>query len=157
LMRWDARSGLATFREGANNPNGNTRDLQGRLLTCEHTSRRVMITERDGTVHVLVDQFEGKKFNSPNDVVVKSDGTIWFTDPPFGLPRDQRRELDKNYVFRLDPKTNKLVIVTDAVEGPNGLAFSPDEKRLYIADNGAPRNIRIFDVLDNGMLKDTGI
>lgn len=156
LKRWDPKQGLTTFREGANNPNGNTRDLQGRLLTCEHSSRRITLTEKDGTVRVLVDRFEGKRFNSPNDLVVKSDGTIWFTDPPYGL-RGQPRELDKNYVFRLDPRDGKLSIVTDAVEGPNGLAFSPDEKRLYIADNGGPKNIRIFDVLDDGTLRGAGI
>lgn len=157
LKRWDAKNGLSTFRDDAHNPNGNTRDLQGRLITCEHTTRRVVIQEKDGTVRVLVDRLGDKKFNSPNDVVVKSDGTIWFTDPPYGLPRGTPRELDKNYIFRLDPRDGSLKIVTDVVEGPNGLAFSPDEKRLYVADNGGPKNIHIFDVIDGSTLKDAGI
>lgn len=156
LKRWDTRQGLTTFRESANNPNGNTRDLEGRLITCEHTTRRVTITDKDGNVRVLVDRYEGKRLNSPNDVVVKSDGTIWFTDPPYGL-RGQPRELDKNYVFRFDPRDGRLSIVTDKVEGPNGLAFSPDEKRLYIADNGQAKNIRIFEVIDGTRLADLGI
>src|SRR5689334_13289974 len=158
MMRWDETDGsVSVFRQPAMNTNGHTVDLQGRLVSCEHRSRCVSRTEFDGTRKVLADRYEGKRFNSPNDVVVKSDGTIWFTDPPYGLPRGQQRELDKNYIFRLDPRDGKLAIMTGAVEGPNGLAFSPDEKRLYVADNGGPKNIHIFDVIDGNSLRDAGI
>lgn len=153
LKKWTAQTGLSVFRSPSHNANGNTLDRQGRLVTCEHSSRRVTITELDGTIRVLVDRYQGKRFNSPNDVVVRSDGTIWFTDPPYGLPRDQSRELDKNYVFRLDPQNNALTIVADDFDMPNGLCFSPDEKRLYIADSGRSRHIRVFDVQPDGTLK----
>jgi len=101
---------------------------------------------------VLADKFEGKRFNSPNDVVVKSDGTIWFTDPPYGTPKDQKKELDKNYVFRFDPKTKEIKAVVADCNMPNGLAFSPDEKVLYVADSGTPRHIRAFTVNADGAL-----
>ena len=152
LKRWDAKNGLASFRADSRNTNGNTRDLQGRLISCEHSARRVTRTEKDGSITVLAEQFEGKRFNSPNDPVVKSDGTIWFTDPTYGLPRGEPKELDGNYVFRLDPQTRQVTKVADGFDQPNGLCFSPDEKTLYIADSGRPHHIRAFDVREDGTL-----
>ncbi len=158
LKRWSAKEGLATFRKPSRNANGNTLDLSGRLLSCEHSGRRVASLEKDGTLKTLVDSFEGKKLNSPNDVVVRSDGTVWFTDPEYGLktnPTTKQKE-DKqqagNYVFRHDPKTGKTTAVVKDFVQPNGLAFSPDEKKLYVADSGTPRHIRIFDVMADGSL-----
>jgi gluconolactonase len=152
INRWDAKTGLTVYREQSNNTNGNTRDGEGRLISCEHQARRVTRTEKDGTITVLAGTFDGKRFNSPNDVVVKSDGTIWFTDPPYGLPKGEQKELDKNFVFRLDPKTNQIKAVASDCDMPNGLAFSPDEKKLYVADSGKPRHIRVFDVSADGAL-----
>ena len=153
LKKWTpTASQLSVFRTPSHNSNGNTLDREGRIVTCEHGARRVSLTELDGTVRVLVDRFEGKKFNSPNDVVVKSDGSIWFTDPPYGLPRGEQRELDKNYVFRLDPKSGQITIVASDFDMPNGLCFSPDESKLYIADSGRPHHVRVFDVTDSGTL-----
>ena len=152
LKKWTRLRGVETFRADSHNANGNTIDREGRLVTCEHSGRRVSVTERDGTVRTVVDQFEGKKFNSPNDVVVKSDGTIWFTDPPYGVPKDQKREVDKQLVFRFDPKSESLRVVADDFDRPNGLCFSPDEKILYIADSGKPGHIRAFDVSGDGAL-----
>ena len=157
IMRWIDGIGVGVYRSPSNNANGNTRDLQGRLISCEHLSRRVTRTEVDGTITVLVDNFKGKKLNSPNDVVVKSDGTVWFTDPPYGLLSDYEgkrteSEIKQNYVFRYDPKTKQLNIAADDFEMPNGLAFSPDEKYLYISDTGSTHSktgrhhIRRFDV-----------
>jgi gluconolactonase len=153
LKRWLARQrAIETFRKPSHQTNGNTLDREGRLVSCEHQSRRVTRTERDGLVTVLVDSFHGKRFNSPNDIVVKSDGSIWFTDPPYGLPRDAKRELEKNYVFRFDPKTQEVSVVADDFDMPNGLCFSPDERKLYIADSGKPHHVRVFDVGDDGKL-----
>lgn len=151
LKRWDATKGLTDFKE-VNGPNGNTLDAQGRLITCEETGRRLTITEPDGMVRVLVEKFEGKSINSPNDVVVRADGTIWFTDPPYGLPGGRGKEQEKNNVFRFDPKSNQLSAVVTDLDRPNGLAFSPDQKKLYIADSGRPRHIKMFDVKDDGTL-----
>jgi gluconolactonase len=156
LKQWTARGGVTSFRQPSQNANGNTLDLTGRLLTCEHSGRRVAIREKDGTVKTVVDSFEGRKLNSPNDVVVRSDGTIWFTDPEYGLknkPGTKEKE-DKqqagNFVYRHDPKTGKTTaLVRDFVQ-PNGLAFSPDERKLYVADSGTPRHIRVFDVTNDG-------
>lgn len=154
LKRWSPQEGLSTFRKPSRNANGNTVDRQGRLITCEHSGRRVSILEQDGSLRTLVDRGDGKKFNSPNDAVVKSDGTLWFTDPPYGLPRDAVKEQDGNYVFRFDPKTQKAARVADGFDMPNGLCFSPDEKQLYVADSGKPRHLRVFDVQPDGTLKD---
>jgi gluconolactonase len=148
---------LKTFRKPSNQANGNTLDRQGRIITCEHAARRVTGTEADGTVRVLVDRFQGKRFNSPNDVVVKSDGTIWFTDPPYGLPKDQARELEKNFVFCLDPVSGAIKVVAEDFDMPNGLCFSPDEKRLYIADSGKPHHVRAFDVKPDNTLSGGGV
>jgi gluconolactonase len=157
IKRWDAKKGLTVFREPSNYSNGNYRDAEGRLITCEHSARRVTRTEKDGSVTVLADKFDGKRLNSPNDPVVKSDGTIWFTDPPYGVPKGDVRELDKQYVFRLDPKTKELKAVIADCDMPNGLAFSPDEKRLYVADSGKPRHIRVWDVAADGSLSGGGV
>jgi gluconolactonase len=157
IKRWDAKKGLGVFRDPSNYSNGNTRDAEGRLITCEHAARRVTRTEKDGTVTVLADKFDGKRLNSPNDLVVKSDGTIWFTDPPYGVPKGDVRELDKQYVFRLDPKTKELKAVIADCDMPNGLAFSPDEKRLYVADSGKPTHIRVWDVAADGTLSGGGV
>lgn len=151
LKRWDAAKGLTDFRE-VNGPNGNVLDGQGRLITCEETGRRLTLTEPDGTVRVLADKFEDKKINSPNDVVVRNDGSIWFTDPPYGLPRGTAKDQEKNNVFRLDPKTGHLTAVVTDLDRPNGLCFSPDHKKLYIADSGRPRHIKVFEVKEDGTL-----
>lgn len=151
MLRWTEGLGVEVFRNPSHCANGNTRDRQGRLVTCEHESRRVTRTEWDGSVTVLADRYEGKRLNSPNDVVVRSDGSVWFTDPPYGILSDYEgnksaSELGANYVFRLDPASGKLAVVGDDFDKPNGIAFSPDEKRLYVADSGAPRHMRVFDV-----------
>lgn len=152
IKKWSEKEGLTIYREQSNGTNGNARDAQGRLISCEHTSRRITRTEKNGQVSVLADKFEGKRFNSPNDVVVKSDGTIWFTDPPYGTPKGEKKELEKNYVFRFDPATNEVKAVASDCDMPNGLAFSPDEKVLYVADSGKPRHIRAFAVNADGTL-----
>jgi gluconolactonase len=161
LLRWTADGHVGVFRKPSNFANGNTRDRQGRLVTCEHGTRRVTRTETDGRVTVLADAFEGKRLNSPNDVVVKSDGSIWFTDPDYGLRQNlpgETREQAHDNVFRLDPATGKLRSVVDDFVKPNGLAFSPDEKTLYIADSAVtdgpdrPSHIRAFQVRDDGTL-----
>jgi gluconolactonase len=153
MKKWTPKGGLETFRKPSGYANGNTLDIEGRLVTCEHGGRRIARMEKEGTVNTLVDRFEGKRLNSPNDIVVKSDGTIWFTDPPYGLTgRIQEKELDKNHVFRLDPKSGALRSIAADFDRPNGICFSPDEKRLYVADSGRPRHIRVFDVGDGGAL-----
>ncbi len=152
LKQWTAKGGLKTFRQPSQNANGNTLDRTGKLVTCEHSGRRVSVQEKDGTVRTLVDRFDGKKFNSPNDAVVKSDGTIWFTDPPYGLPKGETKEQAGNYVYRFDPKTKTTTLAAKEFDMPNGLCFSPDEKQLYVADSGKPRHIRVFDVQPDGTL-----
>lgn len=150
LKKWSETSGLSVFRDPSNNANGNTLDREGRLITCEHGARRVSRTEKDGTVIKLVDEFAGRKLNSPNDVAVKTDGTIWFTDPDYGLGQ-RAKEQEGNYVYRFDPRSpaDILPVVKD-FDKPNGICFSPDEKRLYVADSGQPRHIRVFDVQPDG-------
>lgn len=152
LKKWTATGGVSVYRNPSANANGNTRDLAGRLLSCEHTGRRVAIQEADGTVKTLVDRYQGKKFNSPNDIVVKSDGTVWFSDPPYGIGPEQK-EQPANYVFRFDPKDGSIKAVVADFDMPNGLCFSPDEKKLYIADSGKPHHIRVFEVSANGTLE----
>jgi gluconolactonase len=155
IMKWEEETGaVGVFRKPSNFANGNTRDRQGRLLTCEHETRRVTRTEYDGAVTVLAETFEGKRLNSPNDVACKSDGSIWFTDPPFGIlgnyeGRAAKAELPTN-VYRIDPQ-GRLTVAADGIARPNGLCFSPDERRLYVVEAGlAPRVIRAFDVTGNG-------
>ena len=147
------------FRSPSNYANGNTRDRQGRLITCEHDTRRLTRTEYDGRITVLADRFDGKPLNSPNDVVCRSDGSIWFTDPPFGIlgnyeGHQAAPELPTN-VYRLDPNGSTLTVVAGDINRPNGLCFSPDETRLYVIEAGlTPRVIRVYDVagarLSNG-------
>ena len=139
------------FREPSNFTNGNTVDLEGRLVSAQHLTHCIARTERDGTVTTLVDRYRGKRLNSPNDLVVKSDGTIWFTDPPYGIlsnregePRDS--EMGGCFVFRYDPVTDELEIVVDSLDRPNGLAFAPEEDLLYVSDTGAMRKIMTFEV-----------
>jgi gluconolactonase len=155
MLRWDEESGaVSVFRKPSNYGNGNTRDRQGRLITCEHHGR-VIRTEIDGTITVICDKFEGKRLNSPNDIVVKSDGSIWFTDPRFGLLSHyegaiREPELPMN-VYRVDGKTGTMTVVADSINAPNGLAFSPDEKKLYIVESRSePRRILAFDVAASG-------
>jgi gluconolactonase len=156
MLKWDEESGAVTnFRKPSNNANGNTRDRQGRLVTCEHLTRRVTRTEIDGAITVIADRFEGKRLNSPNDIVVKSDGSIWFTDPQFGILSNYEGEIAEPelpmYVFRVDGQTGKLSVAADGIKAPNGLAFSPDEKKLYIVESRAePRTILSFDVAASG-------
>ena len=149
MMRWSQTGGVSVYRAPSNNANGNAVDGEGRLITCEHSGRRVCREEADGTVVTVVDSYGGKKLNSPNDVVVKSDGSIWFTDPHYGI-RDlgpEAKEQPENYVFRVDPSSNEAEVVANGFEMPNGLAFSPDESVLYVADSGnPPAHIRAFDV-----------
>ncbi len=147
LKSWNARNGLTTFRPDSRQANGNTSDREGRLISCEHAARRVVRLERkDGSITVLADRFEGKRFNSPNDPVVKSDGSVWFTDPTYGTPPGEPKEIDGRFVYRIDPETKKVTKVAEGFDQPNGLCFSPDETKLYIADSGKPRHIRVFDV-----------
>ena len=157
IMRWDEANGqIADFRKPSNFANGHTRDRQGRLVSCEHGARRITRTEYDGTITVLADNFEGNRLNSPNDIVVKSDGTIWFTDPVFGILGNyegHRSESEVNpNVYRLDPETGSLTVVADDVLGPNGLCFSPDESILYIIESrGVPtRKILAYDMTGDG-------
>jgi gluconolactonase len=156
IMKWEEETGaVSVFRKPSNNANGNTRDREGRLLTCEHDTRRVTRTEHDGSISVIADRFDGKPLNSPNDIVCKSDGSVWFTDPPFGVlgyyeGRMAKPELP-THVYRWDPRSGKLAVAAGDVNRPNGLAFSPDESRLYIIEAGAtPRIVRVYDVVDGG-------
>src|SRR5258706_10405640 len=162
VLRWDETDGsVSVFRQPALNSNGHTVDVQGRLISCEHGGRCVSRTEHDGSRTVLASHVEGKRFNSPNDVVVKSDGSIWFTDPSYGIDSDYEgdaspHEQDGCHVWRLDPESGDVqAVATDFVQ-PNGLAFSPDERLLYIADTGAthrkdgPKHIRRFRVGADG-------
>ncbi len=154
ILRWDEGTGaVSTYRKPSNNANGNTRDRQGRLVTCEHRGRRVVRTEYDGALTVLMDNQEGKRLNSPNDVVVASDGAVWFTDPAFGLLgyyEGEKAELElPAAVWRVDPQTGRASLIADDIAGPNGLAFSPDERTLYVvASRETPRKILAFDVID---------
>lgn len=160
ILRWSEAGGVSVFREPSDFANGHTRDRQGRLLGCSHQKRAIRRTELDGSVTVLADHYRGKRLNAPNDIVCKSDGTIWFTDPHYGINTDyeggkQKSELPAS-VYCFDPSDGSLTVVADDFEGPNGLCFSPDESLLYIAESGAqfaaePRRcIRVFEVADGG-------
>jgi gluconolactonase len=155
IMRWLEEDGhVSVFRSDSHFANGNTRDREGRLVTCEHDARRVTRTEHDGRITVLMDSYQGKKLNAPNDVVVASDGAIWFTDPGYGIDgpyegHAAEAELPRS-VYRIDPASGQASVVADDFARPNGLAFSPDESRMYIVDSGithgGPSHIRVFDV-----------
>jgi len=151
ICKWSPDKGVTVFRDLSGNSNGLTYDKEGRLVACEHSNRRVSRTEKDGSCTVLADRFRGKRLNSPNDVVVKSDGTIYFTDPPYGI-KPEEQELQFQGVFRFKPETEKLTLLVDDFNKPNGLAFSPDDKVLYIADSSELRHVRAFDVNRNGTL-----
>ncbi|MDB5375503.1 MAG: gluconolactonase [Belnapia sp.] len=152
VLKWDEVSGsVSEWRKPSNNANGHTRDRQGRIIACEHAGRRVVRFEYDGSITVLADSYQGKKLNSPNDVICKSDGSIWFTDPPFGTYAfyegiKLEAELPHTNVYRIDGQTGVLTCVADDVDHPNGLAFSPDESILYVIESRSnPRNILAFD------------
>lgn len=169
LMRYDEITGtVAVFRAPSHNANGNTLDRQGRLVTCEHATRRVVRTEFDGTVQVLSDRSGQGRLNSPNDVVVKSDGSVWFSDPHYGINIDYfghraTPEQDGAFVWRLDTASGRLEAVITTMVQPNGLAFSPDESALYVVDSGRtmgpqhPAHIRRFDLGPDGALTDRGV
>ncbi|HME09691.1 MAG TPA: SMP-30/gluconolactonase/LRE family protein [Bryobacteraceae bacterium] len=144
---------VSTFRSPSGYSNGNTFDFEGRQLSCEHGGRRVVRYEHDGSVAVIADKYNGKLLNSPNDIVVHPDGGIWFTDPPYGILGNyegaQAKQEIKEAVYRVDPKTAKLELVTDEFDKPNGICFSPDYTKLYVCDTGSPRDIQLFDVVDN--------
>jgi gluconolactonase len=164
MLRFDETTGtVGVFRYPAGYSNGNTVDREGRLVTCEHGNRRVTRTEHDGSLTVLADRFDGKRLNSPNDVVVKSDGSVWFTDPTYGIDSDYEghkaeSEIGACRVYRVDPHSSDCGIAAGDFVRPNGLAFSPDESRLYVSDTGAshvpdgPRHIRVFTVEEGGRL-----
>ena len=162
LMQWSEADGLSVYREDSQNTNGNILDLEGRLVSCQHSGRNLIRTEAGGKITVLADKFEGKRFNSPNDVAVKSDGTFWFTDPPWGLRGPH--EIPGHWVYKLDPATGKVQPIVKDLAMPNGIVFSPDERRIYIADTGghkrhpdpafhnAPDLVRCYAVSESGEL-----
>ena len=163
IMCWSELHGTSVCRSPSQKSNGQTRDLEGRLITCEHDGRRLSRTEHDGSITVLADRFEGRPLNSPNDVTVKSDGTIWFTDPPYGLLDNYYGTVREQYqshqnVFRLDPATGELTALISDFVRPNGLCFSPDETTLYVSDTSLShdpngnRHIRQFTVSDGPRL-----
>ncbi len=156
LKKWTESGGIINFRKPSHNSNGNTVDRQGHLITCEHTGRRVAIRDDEGKLKTLVSDYRGKKLNSPNDVVVKSDGTVWFTDPPYGI-KPEEKEQDANYLFRFDPKSGQLAAMARDFYMPNGLCFSPDESKLYVADSGKPHHIRTFTFSRRDGFKPTGV
>ena len=160
IMRWTEDGGMSVFRQPSGFANGHTRDRQGRLIGCSHRHRCITRTELDGRISVLADRYDGKRLNSPNDVVCRSDGTIWFSDPHYGINTDyeggkQAAELP-SALYRLDPNDASLRVMADDFVGPNGLAFSPNERLLYVSESGPQfaadpeRHIRVFDVLDDG-------
>jgi gluconolactonase len=157
MLRWDETTGaVGAFRQPAGYTNGNTLDRSGRLVTCEHGNRRVTRTEHDGSITVIADRYQGKRLNSPNDVVVKSDGSIWFTDPSYGIDSDYEghradSEIGACNVYRVDASGRECRIVAGDFDRPNGLAFSADETRLFIGDSSL-NHIRAFDVAEDGSL-----
>jgi gluconolactonase len=159
MLRWDEETGeVGVFRRFAGHTNGNTLDRQGRLITCEQGNRRVTRTEHDGSRTVLADRWQGKRLNSPNDAAVKSDGSIWFSDPDFGITSDYEghraeSEIGANNVYRIDPDSGEVRLVADCFAAPNGLVFSADEQQLFVSDTGAGC-IRVFDVHENGTLSE---
>jgi gluconolactonase len=157
-MRWLEEDGHASvFRSPAEYSNGNTFDFEGRQISCQHGLRRVVRYEPDGKITVIADKWQGKPLNSPNDVVVHPDGAIWFTDPPYGIMGNyegfQAKQELKEAVYRVDPKTGKMDKVTDELDKPNGICFSPDYKKIFICDTGASQDIQVFDVVENATLR----
>ncbi|MEN8106972.1 MAG: SMP-30/gluconolactonase/LRE family protein [Pseudomonadota bacterium] len=152
IYKLTADGRVSVFKAPSGHSNGLTRDAAGRLIACEHGNRRVTRTETDGALSVLADSYDGQQLNSPNDVVVGPDGAIYFTDPPYGI-RPEQQEFPIQGVYRVDPEHGGISLVADDFDRPNGLAFSPDGKRLYIDDSSARRHIRVFDVGDDGSLK----
>jgi gluconolactonase len=162
MLRWDETdASVSVFRQPAMNTNGHTVDREGRLVSCEHRGRCISRTEFDGRRVVLAQLFEGKRFNSPNDVVVKSDGSIWFSDPSYGIDSDYEgdagtAEIGASNVYRIDPRSGRVSVIASDFVQPNGLAFSPDESLLYIADTGlthqadGPHHVRRFEVAADG-------
>ena len=155
MKKWTAEEGITNFRVPSGKSNGLTYDKQGRLVTCEHANRRVSRTEADGTVVTIASHYEGKRLNSPNDVIVKSDGSIYFSDPPYGLTADYgvegEQDLDFQGVYRLSPDGQTVTLLVDDFDRPNGLCFSPDESILYINDTER-MHIRVFDVQPDGTI-----
>ena len=151
IRRWDEESGMTVFRDPSGNSNGLTYDRGGHLIACEHGNRRVSRTTADGDVLTIASHYEGKRLNSPNDIVVKTDGSIYFTDPPYGLSRGLEKELDFHGVYRLSPDGEDLTLLVDDFDRPNGICFSPDESILYINDTKR-MHVRAFDVQDDGTL-----
>lgn len=162
ILRWDEETGSVTrFRSPSSHANGNTRDRQGRLVTCEHGTRRVTRTEHDGGLTVLADSFEGRSLNSPNDVMVRSDRSIWFTDPTFGISSHYEGGVAepqlKPAVYRIDGQSGRISLQIDQLTGPNGLCFSPDERTLYVVDScSRPNTIHAFDVSPDGLACSNG-
>ena len=163
IMRWTEDDGhVSVFRYPSNNSNGNTRDREGRLITCEHDARRVTRTEHDASITVLIDTFDGKPLNAPNDAVVSADGAIWFTDPLFGNLGNYEGHPIKpelpTQVYRLDPRSGRATVVATGMGGPDGLAFAPDESKLYIVDTGVQSaigrdsNVRVYDVVGDKLV-----
>ena len=155
MRKWDADSGMTVFREPSGKSNGLTYDKGGHLLACEHANRRVSFTTADGEVITIVSHYQGKRLNSPNDIVVKSDGSIYFTDPPYGLSAaygvESEKELDFQGVYRLSPDYETLTLLVDDFDRPNGICFSPDESILYINDTER-MHVRAFDVQPDGTI-----
>ncbi len=153
IVKVDAHGVVSTFRSPSHNANGLTRDNRGRLVACEHETRRVTRTEPDGSITVLADRYQEKRLNSPNDVVVKRDGAVYFTDPPYAITREEQEQPVQG-VYRRSPDGGSLTLVVPDLEKPNGLAFSPDESRLYIDNSTGNRCIHVFDVEADGCLAD---
>jgi len=161
LMQWSEADGLSVYRD-SEQANGNILDLQGRIISCQHKARNVIRIEADGSTTLLADRFDGKRFNSPNDVAIRSDGTLWFTDPPWGLTGSH--EIPGHWVYKLEPKTGRVEVVHKYLAMPNGIVFSPDESRIYIADTGGhkrhpdpdfhklPASIQCYEIDNEGNL-----
>jgi len=163
MLQWADGAGVRVFRQPAGHANGNTRDREGRLLSCLHGGRGIARTELDGRVRTLVDRWDGKRLNSPNDLTVKSDGSVWFTDPPYGIMSDYEghkadSEIGRANVYRFEPASGRIDVVSDDLDRPNGICFSPDERTLYVSDTSVShdpaghRHIVAFDVGDDGRL-----
>ena len=162
IIKWSKSKGMSIFRYPSEYSNGNFKDIEGRLVSCQHGTRNITRTEKDGTITNLIDNYKGQKLNSPNDLVVDSLGNIFFTDPPYGIISDRfghkaESELGKNYVFQYDIKTKQLNIIADDFDKPNGLCFSPDERFLYVADSGEPGHIRRLELTDTKQIKSSSV